>query len=60
MVHPVLRDHCSLCLSVTLVYCGQTVTWVKMPLGKEVSLSPGDIVLDWDPAPPMERGIGAP
>jgi len=34
------------CLSVTLVYCGQTVGWIKMPLGNEVGLSPGHIVLD--------------
>jgi len=26
--------------------------WIKMPLGKEVGLGPGDIVLDGDPAPP--------
>jgi len=26
----------SVCLSVTLVYCSQTVGWMKMPLGKEV------------------------
>ena len=26
--------------------CGQTVGWIKMPLGKEVGLSPGHIVLD--------------
>jgi len=32
------------CLSVTLVYCGQMVGWIKMPLGTEVGLSPGDIV----------------
>jgi len=33
-----------------------------MPLGTEVGLSPGDIVLDGDPAPSpsMERGIAAP
>jgi len=33
----------SLCLSVlsvTLVYCGQTVGWNKMKLGKEVGLGP--------------------
>ena len=45
----------SICLSVTLVYCGQTVGWIKMPLGTEVGLGPGDIVLDGDPAPPTER-----
>ena len=26
--------------------CGQTVGWIKMPLGKEVGLGPGHIVLD--------------
>jgi len=40
-------------LSVTLVYCGQMVGWIKMKLGMEVGL--GHIVLDGDPAPP-KRG----
>ena len=35
-----------LCLSVTLVYCGQTVGWIKMPFGKKVGLGQGDIMLD--------------
>jgi len=43
-----------------LVYCGQTVGWITMPLSKEVGLGPGDIVLDGDPAPPRERGTAAP
>jgi len=30
-----------------------------MPLGKEVGLGPGDIVLDGDPVPPTERGTVA-
>ena len=38
-------------LSVTLVYCGQTVGWIKMRLDTEVDLGPGRIVLDEDPAP---------
>jgi len=51
---------CPVCLSVTLVYCGQTVGWIKVPLGTEVGLGPGDIVLDGDPAPsPTERGTAA-
>jgi len=25
------------------VYCGQTARWIKMPLGTEVGLGPGDI-----------------
>jgi len=43
------------CLCVTLVYCGQTVGWSKMKLYTEVGLSPGDIVLDGDPAPLPKR-----
>jgi len=33
------------------VYCGQTAGWMKLVLGIEVGLSPGDFVLDGDPAP---------
>jgi len=47
-----------LSLSVTLVYCVQTVGWIKMKLGIEVS--PGHIVLDGDPAPPPWRGHSLP
>jgi len=50
-----LRDRCPSCLSVTLVYCGQTVRSIKMPLDTEVGLGPGDIVLDGDPAPPRKE-----
>jgi len=39
----------SVCLSVTLVYCGQTIGWLKMKLGMEVGLSPSHM-LDGDPA----------
>ena len=35
---------------------GQMAGWIKMPLGREVGLSPSDIVLDGDPAPLSERG----
>jgi len=28
------------------VYCGQTAGWIKMPLGTEVNIGPGDVVLD--------------
>ena len=45
----------SVCLSVTLVYCGQTVGWIKMKLGMEVGLGPRHIVLDVDPAPPTRQ-----
>ena len=42
------------CLSVSLVYCGQTVGWSKMSLGTEVGLGPGNIVLDGDPTSPRK------
>jgi len=49
-----LRDHCPVCLSVTLVYCGQMVGWIKLPLGTEIGLGPGNVAIDWDRAPPTE------
>jgi len=37
-VRPMLSVRClSVCLSVTLVYCGQTVGWIKMKLGMQVA-----------------------
>jgi len=37
-------------------YCGQTAGCVKMPLDVDVSLSPGDFVLDENPVPLPKRG----
>ena len=34
--------------------------WIKMPLGMEVGLSPGDFMLDGDPAPLPEKGTEPP
>jgi len=48
------------CPSVTLVYCGQTVVWIKMKLGMKVGLDPGHIVLNGDPAPLQKRGAQLP
>jgi len=45
------------CLHVCLYRlrnCGQTVSWIKRPLGTEVGLGPGVIVLDDNPAPPRK------
>jgi len=52
---------CSVCLvlSVTLVYCGKTVGWIKMPLGTEVGLVPGHIVLDGTQLP-HKKGHSSP
>jgi len=33
------------------VYCDETAAWVKIPLGTEVGVGLGYIVLDGDPAP---------
>jgi len=44
-----LSDRCPVCLSVlpvTLLYCGQTVGWIKMKLEIEVGLGPGHTALD--------------
>jgi len=41
-------------------YCGQTAGCIKMPLGIEVELSPGDFVLDGDPAPPPKKAAEPP
>jgi len=46
MVRPVLSDRCLSVPSVTLVYCVQTVGWIKTKLGIHVGLCPGHIVLD--------------
>jgi len=37
---------CLSVLSVTLVYCGQTIGWIKMKFGMEVGFGLRDIVLD--------------
>jgi len=37
------------------LYCGQTAGCIKMPLGMEVGLSPGDFVR-WGPSPLFQKG----
>ena len=37
------------------VYCSRTAGWIKMPLGTEVNVGSGDVVLD-DVAAPPKRG----
>jgi len=48
------------CLSVTLVYCGQTVGWIKMKLSTEVGLGRDHTVFDGDPAPLPVTGHSFP
>jgi len=59
-----LSDRCLcvfVCLCfVTLVYCGQTAGWIRIPLGKEIGLGLGDIVLDGGPAPPRKGAHRSP
>jgi len=38
------------------ICCGQMTGWIKMPLGMEVGLGPGDFVLDENPSPFPKRG----
>ena len=47
---------CLSVLSVTFVYCGQMVGWIKMTLGTDVDLGPGHIALDGDPSTLPQRG----
>ena len=51
---PPLKGHCP--QFSANVRCGQTAEWI--PLGMEVDLGPGHIVLDGDPAPP--KGVQPP
>ena len=37
------------------ICCGQMDRWIKMPLGRKIGLDPSDIVLDGDPAPPLQK-----
>jgi len=57
--HPLSRKGRSPLFSAN-VYCGQTAAWIKMPLGMEVGLGPGHIVLDGDPASPPRKGGTVP
>jgi len=63
-VRPMLSDRCLSCpvclsvLSVTSVYCGQTVGWIKVKLGMQVGLGSRHIVLDGDAAAPPRTPKG--
>jgi len=38
------------------ICCDQMAGWIKMPLGMEEELGPGDFMLDGDPAPLPKKG----
>jgi len=42
------------------ICCRQMAAWIKMPLGMEVGLGPGNFVLDGDPAPLLKKGAEPP
>ena len=46
----------SLCAVCDVGVFGQMVGWIKMKLGVVVGLGPGHIVLDGDPAFPLQKG----
>jgi len=60
--YSMLSDFClfcpvlSVCLSVTFMYCGQTVRRIRMPLGTEVGLGPGYIVR-WGPSSHRKKAL---
>jgi len=42
------------------ICCRQMAGWIKMQLGMEVGLGPGDFLLDGDPSPPPKKGAEPP
>ena len=60
MAPPTLHVHAHLgltgCRNTQCFYCGQMAGCIKMPLGMDVGLSPGNFLLDGDPAPSPKRG----
>jgi len=42
------------------ICCGQMAAWIRMSLGMELGLGPGDFVLEGDPAPPPQKGAEPP
>ena len=60
MLSDVVCPICLTVMSVTLVYCGQMVGWIKMKHGMQVGIHPGHIVLDGDPATHPPKGGEVP
>ena len=51
---------CPVCLSVTLVYCGQTVGWIKMKLGMRVGLGHAATLYKMGIQLPPRKGYSSP
>ena len=47
-------------LSIMLVYCGQTVGWIRMTLGTEVDLGPSLHCIRWGPSSPQRKEHSSP
>ena len=59
--YPILSDRSLSCLSVTLVYYGQKVGCIKMPLGTEVDRGPArPHCVRWGPSFPPRKGHSSP
>jgi len=57
---PVLSKFADAGKTAAHVYCGQTAGWIRMPLGTEVCLGPGNIVLVGDLSPPKRYSSPPP
>jgi len=53
---PGKRAHPPLTQFLAHVYCGQTAGWIKMPLGTQVNVGPGDV----GPGDVVLDGVAAP
>jgi len=60
-VRRMLSYHCPVCLSVTFVYCGQTVRWIKTKLGMDYGGSPlsRPHCVRWGPSLPQTGAVPA-
>jgi len=57
---PPLKGHSAPPQLSAHICCGQMAAWIKMPLGMELCLGPGDCVLDGDSAAILKKGAEPP
>ena len=58
--YPRRKGHAHPAQFLAHVYCGQTAGWMKTPLGTEIDLGPGHIVLDGGPSAPRNGHSSPP